>query len=360
MRAVPRSVIIVSLTLLALSCSAAVAGGAPPPPPRWVLQTSPTTSNLLDISCQSVYECMAVGTNATVIRTANGGRSWRVLHTGYGTAHPTLPFASVRCPVPDVCSLIAGKNVILHTTNGGRSWLSYTFTLPATLSQLGHLACPTRRICFATASPSGNPFSWFTHSAAIYRTTDGNVTWYQVTIPMWTLCPGDCGTSKVGYDLQWISCQNDRSCYAGGITFIGSHEGYASTVLRTTNSGTTWAQVSQTYAVNVGTCPTTLICTGIYYEPQTPNYGPTLERTTNGGQTWKTKDISPVMTAIACSGSTFCALAGPHGKLATTSGMTLKTEASPTSRNLNAVACPRAGICYAVGAKGTIVSRKSP
>lgn len=129
--------------------------------------------------------------------------------------------------------------------------------------------------------------TWFTHSAAILQTGDGGKSWRRLAIPPSVICPGDCGPThqRVGYGLQWISCQSDKSCRAGGDTFIGSHEGFSSAIIRSDTAGRTWTLVRSGFDANIGTCPTT--------------------------------------------------------------------------RNLNAVACPRAGICYAVGVQGTIVARKT-
>lgn len=350
--------IIASLTVSGLPSSVR-AGGPSRNGGRWVVQHSPVTTNLANISCASASECVAVGASATMIRTVNAGTTWKSLSSPYGRTHPSASFTSVRCPVPGVCSVLAVPNVILHTTDGGRTWNKHTITLPSTLSQLGHLACPTRDVCFVTASPSGNTFSWFTHSSAIFKTADGNKTWQRLTTHAFVPCPGDCNNLPVGFDLQWISCQNGQSCRAGGDSFIGSHEGYASGVLRTDNGGATWKLVNQNiFGPNYGTCPTVSVCTGVYYEPQTPTYGPDLDRSTDGGRKWTVKPIKPVLTSIACTGSSFCELAGPHGKLAMAIGLILTQQASPTTRDLNAVACPTVHACYAVGAAGTTLSLK--
>src|SRR5262249_51022914 len=155
----------------------------------------------------------------------------------------------------------------------------------------------------------------------VFKTSDGNRTWQHLTIPPSTPCDGDCQT--VGYDLQWISCQSGQSCCAGGSTFIDSHTGYANAMIRTLDSGMTWKSTLSCHAppcLTVGTtsatCPTTSICTGVYYQPLTPNTGPFVNRTTNGGSSWSTEDLPVILTSIACSGTIFCELAGPHGKVA--------------------------------------------
>lgn len=351
------------MTLLAVLLVAAVtpvraaAGGGAPAAP-WRLQSGPTGANLLDVSCASPRECVAVGGGATIIRTTDGGSTWRLVPTGYGRSHPTARFTSVRCPAPGVCSVLAPPNTILRTVNGGRSWASHTVTLWSQLGALTHLACPTRAVCYVTASPSGNPFSWFDHSGTVFKTGNGGSSWMQLTVPAYVTCPGDCNSRPVGFELQWISCQNALHCRAGGTTFIGSHEGYAAAVIRTNNGGTNWVLATQLSAPTSASCPTVSICTGIYYAPTTPNRGPDIMRSTDAGTIWALKPIGPALTAVACTGQTFCALAGPGGALATAMGTRVVREGSPTTRTLAAVACPRARVCYAVGAHGTIVARK--
>lgn len=345
-----RVVVLAGLLTTALPASA---GGAPAA--RWRAQSSRTAANLLDISCPSPRQCMAVGARATVITTVDGGRTWKRAATAYGTTK----FTSVRCPVPGVCSVLDPPSTILRTSNNGRTWTEITIPLSSKLSGLSKLACPTRSVCFVTASPSGDPFTWYTHSAAIFKTRSAGTFWQRERIPTRVSCPGSCGPrSLIGYDLQWISCQSAQSCRAGGDTFIGSHEGWASGVLRTDNGGTTWGLANNNSAPNVGTCPTVSVCAGVYYQPLTPNIGPYFERSTNSGGGWVQKPLSMVLTAIACTGPRFCALAGPHGKLATAMTMHITAQSSPTRTNLAAIACAARNVCYAVGAGGTVVALK--
>lgn len=372
------------LAVILTTAGTAVPASAGQSLPHWTVQQSPTTSDLADVSCASASECYAAGANATIIKTANGGRTWRVVPTAFGTANPTASFVSIRCPAPRVCSVLATPNIILHTTNGGQTWQEHVIGLPPQLSRLGRLACPTRSECFVTASPSGNPYTWFDHSAAIFRTGNGSKTWHRLIIPERTVCPGDCVpyNGPIGYDLQWISCQSARSCRAGGDSFIGSHEGYGQIAIGTDNGGRTWRKAGPrgpghtvlnsfttlpcpitaicngSFVPNIATCPTTSICTGIFYQPLTPNNTPYLERSTNGGASWGAEGIAPILTSIACTGRTFCELAGPKGALAMAIGYKLFRQISPTTRDLTSVACPRMGACYAVGVRGTILARK--
>jgi photosystem II stability/assembly factor-like uncharacterized protein len=358
------------MTAAALESMPATAARQSAAQPRWTIQRSPTTAALADISCAAATWCVAVGAKATVVRTANGGKTWLRVTTPYGTAHPSAAFASVRCPIRGVCSILAPPNVVIRTTDGGRTWQTHTISLSPQLSGLTKLACPIQLVCFAIASPSGTPDTWLTRSAAVFRTSDGNRSWRRLSIPSSVPCEGDCGCPShcgipnVGFDLQWISCQNGRSCRAGGDQFIGSHEGYTSAVIRTDNGGTAWVLAHNNFDPSIATCPTVSICTGVYYEPRTPTIGPQLMRTTDAGSTWTRnpalpfKPIMPIETAIACTGSSFCELAGPHGALTMTIGTRLFRQLSPTIHGLAGVACPRMGDCYAVGTVGTILTRK--
>lgn len=346
-------------------------------PPHWVLQPSNTAADLSDVSCSSASQCVAVGAQGTIVRTVNGGRSWERVSVPYVAAHPGVAFRSVRCPAAGVCSVLAQSNVVLRTDNSGRSWRVHRIALPPFLAGLTRLACPTRSVCFATASPSGLTNDPFDRSPAVFKTSDGGRSWRRLSIPQRVPCPGeDCyrlvhdhrtPIATVGYDLQWISCQSGASCFAGGDTFQPaiSHEGgYVSAVIRTGDGGKTWTLIHNSFDPNIGTCPTQNICVGIWYEPGTPTLALHLTRTTDGGKTWwstwnsKPKGVRPILTAIACSGKTFCELAGPHGTVAMLITTNLFVQISPSSRDLRALACPRMGDCYAVGAGGTILARK--
>jgi photosystem II stability/assembly factor-like uncharacterized protein len=271
-----------------------------------------------------------------------------------------------------VCSVLAAPNVVLRTVDAGRIWQAHTFPLRVLrdgyyVSGLTRLACPTRQVCYAVGWPLDYYTTYFARSAAVFKTSDGNRTWQQLGIPLSVPCPsGSCPSQErpglqyesVGYVLQWISCESAQRCRAGGDTFIGSHQGFASAVIPTDNGGRTWTLMHAGLDANIGTCPTTSSCTGVFYQPDSPNHDTYLIRSTDGGLSWNSKRISTVLTAIACAGPTFCELAGPRGALAMGIGLQLFVQRSPTRRDLAAVACPRIDACYAVGAGGTVLARR--
>jgi hypothetical protein len=202
----------------------------------------------------------------------------------------------------------------------------------------------------------------------VFLTTDGGSTWLNQSIPTTAPCWGDCGTiTTVPYPLEWISCGPELLCRAGGSTFIGSHEGYASLTIETGRPGAMWTPVKQGSTSNYApapdsaVCPTATVCYGVWTtSPFAP--GNRIWRSNDGGWTWQGEGSgSPKLrNAIACPEAGTCFSVGNQGTItASSNGGPFRPEASHTSHDLYGVTCVDAWTCFAVGNKGTIVSRRS-
>ena len=334
-----------------------LAGASAKSQPHWQLQKSGVTANLNDVNCASAADCIAAGDAGTVLFTTNGGASWKSVKTPFtGT---TESFPSARCGSVGHCVVVAPPDQVMITANSGASWQLETVTTSAKLGPLGRVACPSSQECFVFARPGGRHGDVVDSLRRHVPLSYGGHTWHPVNIPAWVTCPGDCGQKNVGYALSWVSCVSATTCRAGGNTFIGSHEGYASAVLATSDSGKVWALVHSDFDPTYAACGTANVCVGTRWQPTTPNYGPDFERTTNGGRAWKTTSTIPtVLTADACNGPSFCESVGPKGTLVMSISDNRYKQVSPTKNDLFAVSCPKTSICYAVGAKGTILVRK--
>ena len=328
---------------------------------QWKLQHSGVSVRLNDISCAKPTACMAVGDNGTIVRTADGGSTWRSIHNPF--SNTTRSLTSIRCGTVRHCDVVAPSNTVLWTGDGGKTWHEHVIHLAKTLGSLGPIACPTADECFVTASPSGLTDTWFTHSGGMFKTTDGGRTWNSSPIPGSVPCPGDCNNRPVGYELQWISCVSALHCRAGGNTFIGSHEGSASAFIATDDGGTVWRLVHHSFDPTVASCGALKTCVGVRYQPLTPSVGPDFMRTTTEGAHWTVdqgvnyQGVKPIMTSVACLGQVFCELAGPSGALVMSIRDRRFRQKSPTGRDLNAVSCPARRACFAVGNRGTIVAK---
>src|SRR5438874_790577 len=89
---------------------------ARPAAPAASRQPRGTTNNLHGVACLSPSTCVAVGVGGTILRSTDGGSTWR--RQPSGTRDDLLHVACVR---PSTC-LAVGFGMILRSTNGGSTW----------------------------------------------------------------------------------------------------------------------------------------------------------------------------------------------------------------------------------------------
>jgi photosystem II stability/assembly factor-like uncharacterized protein len=111
--------------LLTLVLVAPLLGGRLSDRPVASSQTSSMTSRLMGVACASPSTCVVVGTSVstrrgTILRTTNGGSTWR--SQAFGAPNTLLD--AVACPSPSTCVAVGGSGAIVRTTDGGRTWRS--------------------------------------------------------------------------------------------------------------------------------------------------------------------------------------------------------------------------------------------
>jgi photosystem II stability/assembly factor-like uncharacterized protein len=119
--------------------------------------------------------CGARETSGTILRSTDGGRTWRRQPSGT----PNILLWGVACVSPSTCVAVGDKGTILRSTDGGRTWRSQHLDLVAaryaldpisgTLYNLIGVVCPSPSTCVAVGG-----------SGAIVRSTDGGRTWRSV------------------------------------------------------------------------------------------------------------------------------------------------------------------------------------
>ena len=82
-------------------------------------QISGTLIDLHGVACPSPSTCVAVGDGGTLLRSTDGGRTWR--RQPSGTAYA---LNRVACLSPSTCVAVGGGGTLLRSTDGGRTWRS--------------------------------------------------------------------------------------------------------------------------------------------------------------------------------------------------------------------------------------------
>lgn len=376
----------------------------------WTRLNSTTTSDLYSIACVSTSVCMAAGKAGTLVYTSDGGTTWQVVAANSGLASldsvsctdanhcyaagadgqvyfwasgqsppgiastpATGALYGISCPTATpaaVCFADGQFATIVATTNGGTGWTQKS----AQAFVLDGVSCPTATTCF-TAGWNPNAGD----AGEVLITTDAGATWTAEsgatsaansklldavscpdTMHCWAagaagtvIATGDGGTtwqaqsSGVAGQLWQITCVDVSRCFAVGDS---------GAIVATIDGGAHWtAQVSHTTAQLTGvSCPTATTC----YVAVKSTPGQIL-KTTNGGGSWNLSfDVlndpnagttTAVFNAISCPTAASCYAVGNEGLIAATSdgGVNWRTDNSPFNQVIEAIACPSSNVCYA-------------
>lgn len=226
--------------------SVAPATQSPLPPQssaRWVVQSSGTSEDLLALCVVDDMTAYAVGKMSTIVKTTDGGRTWRP--AGWANGRNT-DLTSVWFTDAFHGWVGTSDGTLFHTDDGGETW-NIQFTNPERNFQDQPWAFASIR--FLT------PLTGYAAGRNLYKTTDGGDTW--------TLEPTGCGAGDLDTHQGTIlatgeSCATVRSDGAGWERIAG-----------TDNLGA-MAVVSLTEAWSLRSVP----------------YGPYVSQTTDGGATW--------------------------------------------------------------------------
>lgn len=259
--------------------------------------TSVVISTYAAIDClpsSGSVDCWAVGVDknsgAEIDATTNGGGTWTLEPAPGGIGG----LASISCASTTDCWAVSSGGNVIATNDGGSSWT--TETVPSGIASLAAVSCPSTSECFAGgATSSGGPL--------MVSTGNGGASWYLETMPS--------GAASI----TAIACPSQSTCFA--VDSQGD-------VIETTDSGSSWTILSsaagdaQSYSAI--TCISTSDC---WAAGQGPNGPSTVVATTNGGTTWAAQ-ITPQApsrpTGIACANSDDCWLVGDGAVAVTTNG----------------------------------------
>lgn len=222
---------------------------------NWSASASGTTVDLSDVTFVGPSTFIAVGKLGTILKTTNAGNSWSVVNSG-----TTNDLLSIFASGQDV--YITGSNgTILKSTNSGGSWAVISTGISLDLYD-----------CYFVSNTVGYAVG---EAGTILKSFNGG--------QAWNFLPSGTNT----YDLTSVYFIDDMvGVVTGGIS--GSNE---SVVLRTVNSGSTWApsDFSDTYLHALGFYDYSV---GYAVGGSITANTSTIYKTTNQGASWSAQTTS--------------------------------------------------------------------
>lgn len=157
---------------------------------QWVAQTSGTTATLRGIRAVSDNVVWACGTSGVVLKTVNGGTTWRVLTPTLATA-TNYTIESFDTTTAWVTGTVGGSAdvSIWKTTDGGATWVS----------QYNNPAGFGNGVRFFNANDGvyyGDPDPWPSSNWEILTTSNGGTNWNRV--PRTNFPPADSTNEELG------------------------------------------------------------------------------------------------------------------------------------------------------------------
>ncbi|HEX5525622.1 MAG TPA: S8 family serine peptidase [Solirubrobacterales bacterium] len=288
----------------------------------WTLQSTPNPSgnlfsSLAGVSCSSSVACSAVGRSRPTSAESNtqtlgerwNGETWSLQTTANPEAEKRAELEDLSCPSSTMCMAVGNDRYLskgLFEFWNGSEW---KLTPKISGGELKAISCPTASWCMAIAK--GETKSW------LLQWSEGFGSW---SASSKTLPTPEGGTE---IKLADVSCSSESVCTAvGRYSLSGTWKPYVARW-----SGTSWA---------LQTAPS-------------PGEG----------------TASEAMLSVSCGSASFCLAVGkaaskPFAERWNGSEWTIQYAPNPsgaTSASLEAVSCPSATACMAVG--GSNVSPKT-
>ena len=330
-----------SLFLICLVSTAASA--------QWIKQTVNTTASFRGLSVVNEKIVWASGTGGTVIRTIDGGKTWKVMTV---PGAEKLDFRDVEAFDANTAYILSIGNGdasrIYKTTDSGSTW-KLQFTNTNEKAFFDAIACWDRNNCIAMSDPVDGHY-------VLISTADGGLNWKPIVSNNMPAAKdgeaafaasGTClitiGKSGVYLASGGVDAHVFRS-FTRGVTWVGADTPIAR---GTSGSGIfSIAMYDTTYGVIVG---------GDYEKPGEANDN--LAFTSDGGVTWKLgTGLSGYRSAVAYIDKKTIIAVGTNGTDLSKDGGKAWTKIG--SEDLNAVAAKGRKAVWAVGPKGMVVKLK--
>ncbi len=333
-----------------VACLAAVVGATgftPRPGPSWQLLDTGVTARLRGLAPVSAKVAWASGSEGTVIRTVDGGRSWRQVGPPGTTDLQLRDIEAFDAERAVALSIGEGElSRVYRTADGGRSWTeTFRNTDPAAFYDC--LAFSDARHGLALSDPVDGKFR-------ILSTADGGRSWR--VLPSTGMPPALAGEFAFAASGTCLVATAGRAWFATG-------GGAAARVFRSADGGRTW-QVAQTpvpsgpsagiYSLAFRDARHGIAVGGDFATPTVAPDAAAVSRDT--GRTWRAAVTEPGeyrsgAAWVPRTGATALAV-GPTGSdISYDGGLTWHRF---DTGSFDAVACARDGACWASGEQGRV------
>jgi photosystem II stability/assembly factor-like uncharacterized protein len=345
----------ISIALLGMLVLAATGGFTTPsaakPPagrPSWSLSDTGVTARFRGLAPVSAKVAWVAGAAGTILRTLDGGRSWR----NVGPAEAAdLEFRDIEAFDRDhAVALTIGEgdqSRVYATSNGGRSWTE-TFRNDEPTAFYDCLTFLDRRHGLALSDPVGGKFR-------ILATADGGRSWrVRPTAGMPAALTGEFAFAASGTCLV-------SAPHAGGRAWFATGGAERARVFSTVDGGRSWRVTDSPIPSGPSAGIYSLAFRDAWHgiavggDYNTPTVAPNAAAVTrDGGRRWTTATVSPGeyrSGAAWASGNTALAV-GPTGSDLSRDGG--RTWQRFDTGSFDAVECVAHGACWASGEKGRV------
>lgn len=278
------------------------------------------TTNLQSVSFYDEMMGMAVGDDGKIIRTEDGGTNWSLSESG------TSEFLFDVEWVSSNIAIAVGGSVILRTSDSGLNWVTQLDTAVGLIA----FSC------------SGNTGTAVAVNGSILRTTDAGIIWQnQVS-----------GTYDI---LSGVFQVDPETCIV-----VGHNEASeTATILRTTDGGTNWIDVSPLISLRLFDVSFSSSLNGVAVGGG--NAAPlSILQTSDGGVTWipRSSDTYRFLVGVSMDTSGTGITVGEYGSILQTrnGGERWESVTKVTTLDLYAVAATSPNRATIVGSKGTILT----
>jgi photosystem II stability/assembly factor-like uncharacterized protein len=279
----------------------------------WTPLKSPT-KHVLSSMAISGDKGIAVGSYGTILRTADGGRTWT---SALPDKQKSLD--SISLTGPGYGLAVGGERLVLWTTDGGRTWTD-SKTIPGLYVESGCLLNAQTAVALGMGG-------------VVFRTSDAGATWEQIQ-------------TGVDYGFNRMRFMDEKR---------GLAVGYAA-ILATEDGGKTWTR--RPLPKNAGYCVLLNAASLDKTHWLAVGYLGLIAASDDGGQTWTRQPtgIKKILLSVAWSDPHTATAVGDAGViLQSVDGGNWVERESGTKRRLFAVGFVNPSTGFAVGQFGTIL-----